>query len=56
MEASRFMVKGNNYAHIGENPEHGASGNKKTARVGAAAVPGSGLAHQACSSRLAASW
>jgi hypothetical protein len=28
------MVKGNNYAHIGENPERGASGNKKTAREG----------------------
>jgi hypothetical protein len=28
------MVKGNNYAHVGENPERGALGNKKTARVG----------------------
>ncbi len=34
MEASRFMVKGNNYAHVGENPERCTLGNKKTARVG----------------------
>ena len=28
------MVKDNNYAHTGENPEHRASGNKKTALEG----------------------